>query len=592
MTTEKHPLATDDQLALIETAESEGLLAYLTLNDLDGVTRLEMAKLMAAFMDLEVTPTGTSAFTDCAGLSDQERGVINAVVQEKLLAGFSSGEFRPEAVLTRGAAAKVYHRALGEPQTAWDHVLSDVTSDSPFQTPANDLYNLGLITGTSATTFSPANAADKETVLSWLVKGKSWTDARPVAPAVTGASFVKTPAAIRLEVQAPADMSNIEKFRLELKDSDGNWVDYGTFRGGVPINGDGLNGTYTRLRITSIPKDSSAYRPGVFKMDCMLTVTNTSGTAPDSVTFSRVTNATVEPGYCVQAEGLSADTMHVVAELAERENGDGMRSYMGGNAFFNETSSGKSINITLFDDFLSKLIPGGYYRILEVKQASVPDSATASLTVNTRGGWEKIPALGSITYGPVSDLHFTEEDYPVLTWTRPSVEVPGTRYCVYLSTDGGANWTFAHAARERDFLPLYLFVGGDYNGVKVTTEISGQEVASCISTDLSLHITRNDKTSTASLSVEPVTGGGYLYTVTSLSPRTNYTLFFGNAPGQFNSSRGFRTDSDGTWTRILDDPSGTRYGYYYIQEYSACAVSVDGKTASLTVSGCGGWQQV
>ena len=437
-----------------------------------------------------------------------------------------------------------------------------------------------------------AYAADKETVLSWLVKGKSWTDARPVAPAVTGASFVKTPAAIRLEVQAPADMSNIEKFRLELKDSDGNWVDYGTFRGGVPINGDGLNGTYTRLRITSIPKDSSAYRPGVFKMDCMLTVTNTSGTAPDSVTFSRVTNATVEPGYCVQAEGLSADTMHVVAELAERENGDGMRSYMGGNAFFNETSSGKSINITLFDDFLSKLIPGGYYRILEVKQASVPDSATASLTVNTRGGWEKIPALGSITYGPVSDLHFTEEDYPVLTWTRPSVEVPGTRYCVYLSTDGGANWTFAHAARERDFLPLYLFVGGDYNGVKVTTEISGQEVASCISTDLSLHITRNDKTSTASLSVEPVTGGGYLYTVTSLSPRTNYTLFFGNAPGQFNSSRGFRTDSDGTWTRILDDPSGTRYGYYYIQEYSACAVSVDGKTASLTVSGCGGWQQV
>lgn len=586
---DQRPLATDSQLALIQTAGDKGLLTYLTLNDLGDITRLEMTKLLAAFLELEPEEDMSIPYTDCAGLTGHEWSIIRRIVNRDIIAPYDNNEFRPNAVVTRGAVAEIFSRALNQPVTSWTKEFSDVAG-IPFQNAINNLYNLGLITGTSETTFSPAESADKETALTWLINGKDWTDPRTPVSAVTGASFVKTPAAIQLEIEHPSDMSDIEKFRLELKDSDGYWVDCGTFLGNVPIFGDGLNGTYNRIRITSIPKDPSTYLPATFKMDCMLTVTNTADSAPDDVAFSTVTTADSETGYCVEVQGLSADTDQAVVELAEEPGGRGLRNSMAGNRFFDVTSSGKSVSITVFADYPSSLIPDGYYRVLEVKQASVTNSSTASLTVNTRGNWAKVPALGSITYEPVSDLHFTQRECPVLTWTIPASDPSSARYRVYLSTDGGQTWIYAHSVNGWNSLPPYLFKAGNYNAVKVSTVVNGREVASCVSTDLYLDITRNDSSASPLVTLTLDASGGYLCTITGLSPLSNYTLFFGDGTGNYNSSMGFTSDGNGCYQRLMSNLSGSEF--YHIQKYSACSVDASGKTASFTVSALGGWKQV
>lgn len=402
MVTDKHPLATDDQLELIQKADSWGLLAYLPrkdINDLGDVTRLEMAKLIAAFCGLQVTPTTVAPFSDCGGLTDLEKGVLNAAVQAQLIYGYKDGTFGPSDVMTRAQVAQIVYRLLGEPTTDCTKEFADVQKDQWFWAAVTNLYNLGIIAGTSDNTFSPFDAADKRVALTLLVRAKNFQSSRTPVPTVTGAYFVKTNAALKLKVDAPADMSNIADFRLEFMDSNGVWMEYGGFLGGIPIFGDGLNGAYIRLRITSIPKDYSAYTEGVFEMPCVLSVKNQQLNAPDAVAFSKIVSGSSTLAYSAEVRGLTLDADQVVVELAERYNGNGNRGQMAGNGFFNQdTSAGtQDVNITIQDSYPTELLPDGYYRVLEIVDARVDNNTTASLTVNTRGGWEKVPGLNTVT---------------------------------------------------------------------------------------------------------------------------------------------------------------------------------------------------
>lgn len=812
MTTQKHPLAGDDQLMLIESAEKQGLLTYLTLNDLGSVTRLEMAKLLVAFRNINLDDVTPAEYGDCAGLTEQEKRIVGAAVNRNLMAPYQDGTFRPEAEMTRAAAAEVFYRLLDQPVTDCTAQFADVEQGAWYWAAVTNLYNFGLITGTSANTFSPNAPADKEALLSWLVCGKDWNDPRPAVPTVENAWFAKTPAAIALCIQQPADMSEIDYFRLEMKGSDGTWVDYGTFTGDwVDIPGERLDGTYTRIKITSVPKDPSRYAKGVWKMDCALTVVNQKLAAPDDVTFSKIMAGNTISGYSVEVQGLSPNTDQVIVQLTAKENGYGLRSYMAGNIFANETAAGKDVRITLFNSYPTELLPDGYYRVLEVLDASVTDATTASLTVNSRGDWEKVPPLKAITdprpavpavkgfaflkspaalelevqqpddmsgincfrwefqdaagnwvdlgtftgrppilgddmngvysriritsipkdeaqyqpgvleapcqltieneqagapdavtftgfteadgiprfraqvhglqsdtdqaviqlsarangrgrrseiagnrffddngttksfsvavraehflnlipggyyrvlevkeaavtddstaylkvrtrgdweqvelqggspYEPVSNLRFEERYCPTLVWERPAGDSDDTQYRVFLSTDSGASWLYAHSSRGEDYLPPYICTEGSYNAVKVVTRVNGYDVASCVDTDLRLDISRGDPLTGIQLSLEPLSNGGMRCTISGLAPYTSHTLFMGSEPGSYRSSMSVFADENGTWTQ-----KGKYFAdgmYYYIQEYSNSSISADGKTASFTVRGMSDWEQ-
>ena len=585
-------IASAAQQALMKTAQDKGLLTYLTLNDLGNTTRLEMAKLMAAFLDLKVTDvSANNSYTDCTGLTDQERGIIETVVAEGVMAPYNMGEFKPDAILTRSQAAEVFYRAIGRPAVNNKQQFGDVLQTEWYWESVTSLYNLGLITGTAANTFSPAAAADKESVLSWLVKGVDWTDPRTPVPAVTGFAFKTTPAALELQVQAPADMSAISRFRLEFQDAQGNWLDCGSFRGGAPILGDDMNGSYTRIRITSIPADPTLNLPGVFEAACDLTVVNAQDTAPASVSFLEVTNSTAANSYCIQIEGLLSDTVQTVVELAEDNGGNGRRCELGGDRFSGDNGTTKNVDMTVYGNDLPQFIPGGYYRVLEVKEATVTNAATAYLHINTRGDWTQVSLAGSITYQPVSDLHFVDLTYPVLHWTPPANAAGNTSYAAYLSGDGGNTWARVHSTQMSGFLPPYILRAGSYNAVKVATVVNGMEVAACEDTGMSLTITGGSTLPAATVTRAPA-GAGYDYTVTGLSPDTPCVIFFGDGTGNYFRSIDFISHADGSCNIGTGSSNIPNTDYFYIQEYTNCAVSSNGKTASVTVADHGSWKKV
>ena len=86
---------TAEEEQLIQEAEDRGYLDYLYIQDLDEATRLDAAKLMAAFSRMEVVDSDTTAFADLEGYSPQEKGVVNAVVESGIMVGTGDGTFAP-----------------------------------------------------------------------------------------------------------------------------------------------------------------------------------------------------------------------------------------------------------------------------------------------------------------------------------------------------------------------------------------------------------------------------------------------------------------------------------------------------------------
>ncbi len=165
-------------LAFIKKAEAAGLLTYLgvTVAGLNtNITRLEAAKLLAAYKGLTVTPASAAFFADCgAPLTDQDRGVIKAVSDAKLMSGDGTGNFRPNSTVTRAEAATILYFALERPLTTREKTFTDVPVDSWYYIMATDLLNLGIFSGISETTLAPNNSATVRDVIQLLLNSKEW----------------------------------------------------------------------------------------------------------------------------------------------------------------------------------------------------------------------------------------------------------------------------------------------------------------------------------------------------------------------------------------------------------------------------------
>ncbi len=163
-----------DQATLLDRAEHAGLLTYFSGTDLGEATRLDMAKLIVAYLDRTVTNVSAaqSAFSDCGGLTDRERGVIKAVCADGTMQAASKGIFLPDGIITRGQAAVVLSHAMGDPQIPWSKEFSDLGADPRTKNMVNNLYNLGVLTGVTEKTFDSEAVATKADILTWLLNAK------------------------------------------------------------------------------------------------------------------------------------------------------------------------------------------------------------------------------------------------------------------------------------------------------------------------------------------------------------------------------------------------------------------------------------
>ncbi|GAB4267021.1 MAG: hypothetical protein Kow00122_21190 [Thermoleophilia bacterium] len=98
-----------------------------------------------------------------------------------VITGLADGSFRPYETVTRAQFATMLARAVQPPAAAQEPFV-DVYSSDWFYAAVTDLYAAGLITGTTATTFSPGLGIDRQQTATLLMRAVGYTlQSRPQA---------------------------------------------------------------------------------------------------------------------------------------------------------------------------------------------------------------------------------------------------------------------------------------------------------------------------------------------------------------------------------------------------------------------------
>jgi hypothetical protein len=116
----------------------------------DAVTRGQAAAFMWRMEGEADAPP--HPFSDVVRAYQQDP--VSWMADQGITTGTSATTFSPEATMTRGQLAAFLHRLAGNPGGSPVHPFDDVVS--PWQQdPVSWMYDQGITTGTSATTFSP-----------------------------------------------------------------------------------------------------------------------------------------------------------------------------------------------------------------------------------------------------------------------------------------------------------------------------------------------------------------------------------------------------------------------------------------------------
>jgi hypothetical protein len=135
--------------AIAELAAAGILLGYQdgTFRPAASITRGQLASVIARAG--EFAPVLPAPFSDTAG--NPHEGPIGALAAANILMGYEDGTFRPYASISREHVAVVIARWLGVDPVA-DGPFTDVNR---YAGQINALWEIGVVSGTTATTFSP-----------------------------------------------------------------------------------------------------------------------------------------------------------------------------------------------------------------------------------------------------------------------------------------------------------------------------------------------------------------------------------------------------------------------------------------------------
>jgi hypothetical protein len=147
----------------------------------DRVTRGQFAQFVARGMDLPAS--ATDHFTD--DNSSPYEADIERVAQAGVMAGCTATTFCPNSNVNRGAVATVLATALDLPPADDDHFTDD--GGSPDEANINRVFEAGIMTGCTATTFCPTASVKRGETMRFLHRAFGAAPAA-VAPDATLAS--------------------------------------------------------------------------------------------------------------------------------------------------------------------------------------------------------------------------------------------------------------------------------------------------------------------------------------------------------------------------------------------------------------------
>ncbi len=153
-----------------------------------GATRLDLVKLLVEYVETEKADGAGLAFEDCADLSQGDKSAIATAVAQNWMKGTSETTFSPNAPLLRVQAAMVLDRIIPKDKRPGEKVTFTDIEGSPGKESIEALG--GIVTGTSATTFSPDTPISRADLDQWL-KNAFPTVERPADGRATRLDLVK-----------------------------------------------------------------------------------------------------------------------------------------------------------------------------------------------------------------------------------------------------------------------------------------------------------------------------------------------------------------------------------------------------------------
>ena len=167
---------------LKEKALTTGTLPGL-YEPMDEMNRAQMATFLWRFMG-EPEPTVDNPFTDV------ERGrwfttAIDWLSEQGITTGTTPTTFAPVDWVTRAQMATFLWRLCGRQEAGSDHPFDDVPDGTWYTEPVRWMFELGITTGTTATTYSPDDPVTRGEIATFLHRlsqqPEAWTVTEPPA---------------------------------------------------------------------------------------------------------------------------------------------------------------------------------------------------------------------------------------------------------------------------------------------------------------------------------------------------------------------------------------------------------------------------
>ena len=159
----------------------------------NGVTRGQVAKIIAGILELDTKNVNNPNFTDVS-TSNEYYGPIAALVEEGIISGYGNGTYGPSNTLTRGQMAKIITNAFELVADNTENPFTDIEK-SGFKEEILALYANEVTTGTTATTYDAASKVTRGQLASFVVRAEKATQSEetpeetpnePVAPVTPG----------------------------------------------------------------------------------------------------------------------------------------------------------------------------------------------------------------------------------------------------------------------------------------------------------------------------------------------------------------------------------------------------------------------
>lgn len=138
-----------------------------------SVTRGQSAKILANALNLDMDNIVNPNFTDIDENNEYYKPIA-ALVEAGIIKGYPDGSFKPNATLTRAHMSKMivlgYELDIQEELT---HPFVDVAHESEYAGYIQTLFETGITTGTTATTFSPAENVRRGQLSAFVIRAES-----------------------------------------------------------------------------------------------------------------------------------------------------------------------------------------------------------------------------------------------------------------------------------------------------------------------------------------------------------------------------------------------------------------------------------